>query len=134
MGRVDLDALRAEAAEDPHEVLVGGITYKLRATLPPAVIAYLAPQGFDPENPEESIGGFVPDFIKVARAIVVDGDAEAFAVQLDQDEWERIFSLYGLSLGESLASPGSSPPTPMPSRPTSPSTTDSPSPISSPAL
>jgi hypothetical protein len=133
MGRVDFDALRAEAAEEPHEVTVGGVTYKLRATLPPAVIAYLAPPGFDPEHPE-TVAGFIPDFVSVARALLLDGDAETFAMQFDQDEWERLFELYGLSLGESLASPGSSLPTPVPSRPTSPSTTASPSPVSTPAI
>jgi hypothetical protein len=133
VGRVDFDALRAEADDEPHEIIVGGDTYRLRATLPPAVISYLAPPDFDPEHPE-TIGGFVPDFIAVSRALLIDGDAETFAMQFDEHEWEIVFELYGLSLGESSASPESSPPTPMPSRPISPSTTESPSVISTAAL
>src|SRR6266496_4861787 len=34
MAKLDLDALRAEADMTPHEVVLGGQTYRLRATMP----------------------------------------------------------------------------------------------------
>jgi hypothetical protein len=131
VGSIDFDAARAEAKEEPHEVTVGGRVYHLRAKLPPAVIEFLAPEDFDPQHPEEM--SFVPRFSEVARALLVDPDADplTFAVQLDDQEWEQLLSLYGFALGESSASPGSSEANGEQSRPTSPSTSELISPGSS---
>ena len=80
---------------------------------------------FDPEHPEDL--NFVPRFSEVARALILDADADplAFAVQLDEDEWSKVLELYGFSLGESPASPGFSPASGEQSRPISPSTSES---------
>lgn len=130
MGRVDLDAVRAEAEPEPHYVTLNGVEYALRAELPPAVIELLVPEDFDPAHPEEMTD--VPRFSQVARALLLDPNADplAFALQMSQAQWEAVFDLYGFNMGESPASAALSSPTPAPSRPISPITTESPSPTS----
>jgi hypothetical protein len=130
VGRVDLDAVRAEAETEPHYVTLDGVEYALRPELPPAVIELLVPEDFDIQHPENMSD--VPRFSQVARALLMDTtvDAMAFALKMSQDQWEAVFDLYGFSMGESSASAASSSETPAPSRPISPSTTASPSPTS----
>jgi hypothetical protein len=130
VGRVDLDAVRAEAEPDPHYVTLGGVEYALRPELPPAVIELLVPEDFDLEHPEAMSD--VPRFSQIARALLLDTDVDAmvFALQMSQTQWEAIFNLYGFDMGESSASPAPSSPTRKRSRPTSRSTTASRSPTS----
>lgn len=42
MARLDLDARRAEAQAEPHEVVLGGVTYELPAEFPVVAGEYLA--------------------------------------------------------------------------------------------
>ena len=113
MARIDLDAKRAardEATNTPHEVTLGGDTFILPARIPLEVIDLMAEGAF-----REAFGVLLDDPGQVERF---------FAHRPDDGDLEDIMGLYG-QLGESSASPTSSPSSGRRSRPTSTATTGS---------
>lgn len=124
MERVDWDAVQAEADGDAWELSLRGEVYVMPAGMPPSVIRFLAP------GPDQDEASFMPDFVAVARMFVGPDKAEAFADSMTMGGWMKLFDRYGMALGESLGSPALSGMTGEPSKPTSPSSTDSISPTS----
>jgi len=114
MATLDLDARRAartEAEDTPHEVTLGGHVYPLRARMPLEFTQLLGE-------------GKLVDAVKL---LLVDPDDWADFRQAvpDDDDLIAITELYGVDLGEAVASAGSSPNGGANSRPTSKPTTGS---------
>src|SRR6266542_2805423 len=104
MGRRDLDALRAEADTTPHEVVLGGRTYRFRATLP-LEFTELLNEG---------------KFVQAVKLLLVDPSEweQMRAAVPDAQDLSAIAEMYALALPESSGSQpssrngdGSSPPT-----------------------
>lgn len=111
MARLDLDARRAEADMTPHEVVLGGKTYRFVARLPVEFMTLLKQ-------------GDLEDAMRLLMLDPSEWDELRAAVPTD-DDLMAIVELYGVSEGESSASNGSSPSAGTSSRPTSSPTTGS---------
>ena len=78
MGRLDLDAQRAEANDEPHEVVLGGREWKLPARFP-----LVAGQRMQEGAVEEAIAMlFGPDAVEHLSPLFSTEDLEAIADQL----------------------------------------------------
>ena len=116
MAKLDLDALRAEADMTPHEVTLGGETYRLRATMPLDCMA-LIKQG---------------DLAEAMAMLLIDpGEWEQMRAAVPDDrDLLAVVALYGVDEGEAPASPDSSlnggRPSPPTSRPSTASTSPKP--------
>lgn len=115
MGKLNLDALRAEAENTPHEVTLGGRVYLFKPRMPL-------------EFTERLNEGRMTEAIKL---LLVDPDEwEAMRVAVPDDrDLLAISELYAVDMGESQASQRSSLNGNGSSRPISPATTASVSPM-----
>jgi hypothetical protein len=105
MAKLNLDALRAEADMTPHEVTLGGKTYRLRARMP-LEFTQLLGEG---------------QLVDAVQLLLVDPSewAQMRAALPDDADLLAIAELYAVDLPESPASPPSSSNGGVSSRPTS---------------
>ena len=117
--RIDLDQRRQEAHREPVEVVVGGRTFSLLPTLPVSLalqVDQLAGGDLDPARIETV-------FRTLMHGLAGD-QAEELAGLISLDELQALMvEAYGMTMGESEASAGSSPNGGTPPRPTVPATT-----------
>lgn len=114
MGKLDLDALRAEAENTPHEITLGGRIYLFKPRMPL-------------EFTERLNNGEVVEAIKLL--LVDPGDWETMRAAIPDDrDLLAISELYAVDMGESRASAPSSRNGNGSLRPTSPTSTASTSP------
>lgn len=114
MPRINLDERRAQ--HEPTEIEANGRTYTLASGMPASVIVDLAGLAMTDVDPERAIQGLRDAY----TALFGEKDAPAAMRDIHLNELGVLIKeIYGVSVGESLASPKSSPNGGSPSRPTS---------------